>query len=98
MGNRWHVDQDNDMRPDIKAEPCPWCNSTSIVVDSTMVESNSRILWGAVTSCHDCSACGPDQFITSFPDHPLHIFHGEIDWEDERKVVNFAIRIWNSRF
>lgn len=97
MDNRWHADQENNMRPDVKANPCPWCGSSSTVVDSQLYKGEHINTWSAQASCHECGATAPDEFITSFPDHPLFEKYKNIDWEVEREVVNFAVQIWNAR-
>lgn len=38
MENSWHSDQENNIRLDVKADPCPWCGSDSIVVDSKIID------------------------------------------------------------
>ncbi|MDH0032026.1 MULTISPECIES: hypothetical protein [unclassified Acinetobacter] len=97
MGNRWHAEQNNNMRPDVIPMPCPWCGLDAVVVDTALVVGEHINTWSAKASCHECGATAPDDFITSFPDHSLFEKYKCVDWEDEREVVNFAVQIWNIR-
>lgn len=98
MGNIWHVDQDNNMRPDVKFDPCPWCGSDSISVDSKSITlKDYGEVWSAEASCHECGSSGPSTSIASWPDHPLHEEQLYIDDNNEREVVNFAVKVWNCR-
>ncbi|MDH0030335.1 MULTISPECIES: hypothetical protein [unclassified Acinetobacter] len=97
MGNRWHADQENNMRPDVVPLPCPWCGLSSVVTDTELFKHEYMSAWEAQSSCHECGAKGPDTGIARFPDHPLLNEYKNVDWEDEREVVNFAVQIWNIR-
>jgi len=103
MENRWHADQENNMRPDVKALPCPWCGEGSeefIVVDAKVVEfevcGEKQTQWSAHASCHECGASSPSSDIGPWP-HPLEDEYNQVDWENEREVVNFAVKVWNCR-
>ena len=98
MGNIWHVDQENNMRPDVKFDPCPWCGSNSISVESSSItlEEYGEV-WSAKASCHECGSGAPSMHIASWPDHPLHEEKLYVDDNDEREVVNLAVKIWNCR-
>ncbi|MEN3969933.1 hypothetical protein [Acinetobacter sp. BWR-L5] len=97
MGNRWHADQENNMRPDVKPLACPWCGHDSVVVDSTLFKGEHINLWSAQASCHECGAQSSDPEIAKWPDHTLCNQYDDVDWEDEREAVNFAVKIWNTR-
>ncbi|KAF1027093.1 MAG: hypothetical protein GAK29_00899 [Acinetobacter bereziniae] len=97
MENRWHADQENDMRPDVKALPCPWCGyDHGVVVDTEMHEGEHLNTWTAQASCHECGAASPNSDIGPFP-HPLKDDYDQVDWENEHEVVNFAVKVWNCR-
>ncbi|KEC85395.1 hypothetical protein [Acinetobacter sp. ETR1] len=103
MENRWHADQENNMRPDVKALPCPWCGEGSeefIVVDSKIMDfevcGEKQTQWSAQASCHECGATSPSSDIGPWP-HLMEDECNQIDWEDEREVVNFAVKVWNCR-
>lgn len=96
MGNRWHETQENNMRPDVKALPCPWCGENAVVVDTTMHEGEHVNTWSAQASCHECGSQSPDTDIGPWP-HPLGSEYDFLNWEDEREVVNFAVKVWNQR-
>lgn len=99
MGNRWHANQDNNMRPDVKFKPCPWCGEGSdefIVVDTEKHEGEHLNTWSAQASCHECGSKSPDTDIGPWS-HPLEDEYNFLDWENEREVVNFAVKVWNCR-
>ena len=97
MGNRWHANQTDNQIPDVKAKPCPWCDSESVVVDTTLIELEHVNVWEAQATCHECGAKSPDTDFPSWDDRPLHDDYSAVDWEDEREVVNLAVKIWNYR-
>lgn len=97
MGNRWHETQENNMQPDIKAQPCPWCDADSVVVDTVKFDHEHLSTWTARASCHECGAQSPDSDFPSWPDHSLHNEYLFVDSENEREVVNFAVKVWNTR-
>lgn len=99
MENRWHDDQDNNMRPDIKALPCPWCGCDHGIVVDTKLHQHIEYgdSWDACASCHECGASAPDINVTVWPDHPLYEKFTELDTSNERDVVNFAVEVWNCR-
>ncbi|MDV2440708.1 hypothetical protein QR665_14695 [Acinetobacter gerneri] len=97
---RWHADQENNMRPDVKAMPCPWCGEGSeqfIVVDTVLHKSEEfGDSWKAQAMCHECGAKSQSSDIGLFP-HPLSEDYLYLDEENERDVVNFAVKVWNCR-
>ena len=102
MSNRWHAEQENNMRPDVKQEPCPWCGGDEfLVVDTELIKyelhGENFEDWKAQASCHECGAQSPDTGNPSWNDHPLHNEYLCVDWENEREVVNFAVQVWNCR-
>ncbi|WP_312069404.1 hypothetical protein [Acinetobacter sp.] len=99
MENRWHADQENNMRPDVKGLPCPFCGyDHGIAVDSNSHDLKEHgVIWSARAFCHECGAQSPSTNITTWPDHPLSEERIYIDWENEREVVNLAVKIWNIR-
>lgn len=99
MENRWHADQENNMRPDVKALPCPWCGyDHGIAVDSESHDlKDFGVVWSARAFCHECGSQCPSTNITTWPDHPLHEERLYIDNNNEREVVNLAVKIWNCR-
>lgn len=98
--NTWHDHQENNMRPDIKGLACPFCGyDHGLAVDTYCFDLNELgISWEARAYCHECGSQGPSTDITSFPDHPLSEEDLYIDWENEREVVNLAVKIWNTRY
>ncbi|MGA4854163.1 hypothetical protein ACPC5U_12925 [Acinetobacter haemolyticus] len=100
MGNRWNADKEPELTFDEKALSCPFCGyEHGVVVDTELfpLEELGNV-WSARTICHECGSQGPSTGIATWPDHPLHNERLYIDWEDEREVVNFAIKIWNCRY
>ncbi len=99
MGNTWHADQDNNMRPDVKGLPCPFCGyDHGIAVDTECTDLKEHgMIWSARAFCHECGSQCPSTGITSWPDHPLNEERLYLDWENEREVVNLAVKIWNIR-
>ncbi|WP_353166090.1 hypothetical protein [Acinetobacter sp.] len=70
MENRLHADQENNMRPDVKALACPWCGEGSeefIVVDSKIMDfevcGEKQTQWSAQASCHECAAVSPNSVL-----------------------------------
>lgn len=96
--NIWHADQENNMRPDVDFNVCPWCAGDSIAVESKSILVDSvGLVFGAKVFCHDCGCCGPDLDVANCPDHPLSSDRLYLDHSDERDVVNFAVMVWNCR-
>ncbi|ENV46202.1 hypothetical protein P255_02965 [Acinetobacter brisouii CIP 110357] len=96
-GNRWHEDQNNNMQPDIKSAPCPWCGLNSVVVDTILLKGEHLNTWTAQASCHECGTKAPDTDFAAWDDHQLCEDYLLTDWENEREVVNLAVKIWNKR-
>jgi DNA-directed RNA polymerase subunit RPC12/RpoP len=100
MENHWHSDQGFIMCPDVKAYPCPWCGSEFIVVDSKIIDfevcGEKLTQWSAQARCHECGAVSPSSEFGSWS-HPLEDEYNQLDWENEREVVNFAVKVWNCR-
>lgn len=99
MGNTWHADQDNNMRPDVEGLPCPFCGyAHGLAVDSDSHDLKVHgVIWSARAFCHECGSQSPSTNITTWPDHPLSEESIYVDWENEREVVNLAVKIWNTR-
>lgn len=99
MGNTWHADQDNNMRPDIEGLPCPFCGCThGLAVDSDSHDLKEHgVIWSARAFCHECGSQSPSTLITTWPNHPLSEESIYVDWENEKEVVNLAVKIWNTR-
>ncbi|KQF70010.1 hypothetical protein BFR69_04595 [Acinetobacter pittii] len=97
MGNTWHADQEKpELRPDEKPLNCPFCGSDSICTDSSHYgkpDEDGSIAWDAFTWCHDCGSKGPSAWAMIAWDEN---FHYDTVYE-ERSVVNYAIRQWNTR-